>query len=283
MAPERTVDDAQPYPVFDVHTHAFPEKVAAAAITRLKAAAVWFEPRPTFDGTVEGLLASMDRAGIRRAVVASIATRQEQTTRITDWCVSVASDRIVPLASIHPDFPHVEAEIERIAGAGLRGLKLHPHYAECPLDDPRVVRIARAAAAAGLAMLFHTGHDFAFPKSDAASPLRVRRLHEAAPNLRMAAAHMGGWEQWPEALEQLIGLPIYLETSFTIGRCPTEVLERIFGEHPLQYLLFGTDAPWTDQREELRKFLALPLGDELKRRILWDNALRFTGLDARGA
>jgi hypothetical protein len=265
-------------PIFDVHTHAFPDKLAASAIPRLEAAGVWFNPKATFDGTVSGLLASMDRAGIRRSIICSVATRPEQTTKITEWSLSVASERIVPFASVHPDYPDIEAEIERIAQSGLKGLKYHPHYGGYPLDDPKVLRIARAAAAAGLAMLFHTGHDLAFEKDDSATPLRVRRVHEAVPNLRMTAAHLGGWEQWPEVLEQVAGLPIYLETSFTLGRCPPALLERIFAKHPPEYLLFGTDAPWRGQREEVAKFMALPIGDDLKRRILWDNALRFAGL-----
>ena len=264
--------------VFDVHTHAFPDKVAAAAVPRLEAAGRWFQPRATYDGTLGGLLASMDRAGIHRAILCSIATRPEQVRKITDWSISIASERIVPFASIHPDFPEPEAEIERIAAAGLKGLKFHPQYTDTPLDDPRVLRIARAAAGADLAMMFHAGYDLAFEKDDRASPRRVLRLHEAVPGLRMAAAHLGGWERWPEVLERLAGRPIYLETSFALRRCPPPILERILQKHPPEYLLFGTDAPWTDQKEELEMFLALPFPDDLKRHILWDNALRFLDL-----
>ena len=265
-------------PVFDVHTHAFPDEVAKKAIPALQQAALWFPCPATYDGTVAGLLSSMDRAGIRRAIICGVATKPEQTTKITDWSVSVASPRLIPFASIHPDFPDPEAEIERVARVGLKGLKFHPLYMECPLDDPRCIRIARAAAEANLAMLFHTGYDLAFEKDDLASPERVRRLHEAVPGLRMAAAHLGGWERWDEARRHLVGLPIYLETSFTLGRCRMDLLLEILTTHPPQYLLFGTDAPWTQQKEEVEKFLALPLGEDLKRRILWENAHRFTAM-----
>ena len=280
---------ARGYRILDVHTHAFPDKLAAGAIARLKAMGAWFQPPATYDGTVGGLLASMGRAGIERAVVCSVATRPGQTPKITDWSASVASDRIVPFASVHPDAADPEAEVQRIAAAGLRGLKFHPYYMGCPLDDPRAVRIARAAARAGLAMLFHAGYDFAFEKDDLASPARVRRMHEEVPDLRMAAAHLGGWERWPEVLETVAGLPIYLEISYTLGRCPPAVVQRILEKHPPEYLLFGTDAPWTDQSAEVAKFLALPLvedptgrGEDLKRRILWDNAQRFLGLPGTG-
>lgn len=270
-------DSEEEVPVFDVHTHAFPDKVAATAIPRLEAGGVWLQAKAHFDGTVGGLLASMDRAGIRRAIVCSVATKPEQVARITDWSAGIASDRIVPFPSIHPDFPEPEREAERVAGLGLRGLKFHPQYANCPVDDPRVVRIARAAAAAGLRMLFHCGYDLAFEKDDLASPARLRRLHEAVPDLRLIAAHLGAWECWQEVRQALVGLPIYLETSYTLGRCPPDLVLEILTRHPPRYLLFGTDAPWTDQATELAKFRALPLPDDLKRRILWENALGFLG------
>jgi hypothetical protein len=273
--------------IFDVHTHAFPDKVAATAIPKLEAGGLWLEAKATFDGTIGGLLASMDRAGIARAIVCSVATRPEQVAKITAWSASIASDlpagqagRIVPFPSVHPDSPSPEAEVERIAAAGLKGLKFHPQYTRCPLDDPRVIRLARAAAGAGLAMLFHAGYDLAYEKDDLASPARVRRLHEAVPDLRMAAAHLGGWECWDQVLAEEAGLPIYLETSYTLGRCPPGLLERILAKHPPEFLLFGTDAPWTDQKEELAKFMALPIAEDLWRRMLWDNALRFVGMTA---
>jgi predicted TIM-barrel fold metal-dependent hydrolase len=274
----RTVEKKPMLLIADAHTHAFPDKVAASAIPRLEAGALWFECQAFFDGTVAGLLASMDRAGIRRAIVCSVATKPDQVPKITDWSVSIASDRLVPFASIHPDFPEPEAEAQRVARAGLKGLKFHPYYMECPADDPRVVRIARAAARANLAMLFHSGYDLAFEKADLASPERMRRLHEAVPDLRLAAAHLGGWEQWPEVRRHLAGLPVYLETSYTLGRCPPDLLMEILSMHPPEYLMFGTDGPWTDQEKEVEKLLALPIAEDLKRRILWENVHRFANV-----
>jgi uncharacterized protein len=229
------------------------------------------------DGRVASLLKSMDAAGIERSVICSIATKPEQFAPIMKWSQEIASERIIPLASIHPDTPDPEAEVERIARAGLRGLKFHPHYMECPLDDPRTVRIARAAERAGLAMMLHTGYDLAFEKDDIASPERVRRLHEAAPGLRLCAAHLGGWERWEEVRRTLVGLPIYLETSYTFGRCPEDLLVDILLSHPPDHLLFGTDGPWTDPVREIARLRALPLPADLKRRMLWDNALVYAG------
>jgi len=269
-------------PILDIHTHAFPDDLAGRALAAIEARASWFPCPATYDGTVAGLLASMDRAGIRRSVVASIATRPEQAESILAWSTAVASDRIVPLASVHPDDPDPERAVAAAAEAGLAGLKLHPFYMECPADDPRMVRIARAAAAAGLVVLCHAGYDLAFERSDVASPRRVRRLLEAAPGLRLVAAHLGGWECWDEARTHLVGRPVYLETSFTLGRCPEGRLEEILSVHPAEYLLFGTDAPWRDQAADLARLLALPIDDGLKRRMLWENGGRLLGLAPEG-
>jgi len=271
-----------PGPMLDAHTHAFPDDLADRAIASLEASAVWFPCRATCDGTVSGLVASMDRAGIRRSVVASVATRPEQTEKILAWSSAIASDRLVPLASVHPDHPAPEAAVAAIAEAGLAGLKLHPYYMDCPADDPRMVRIARAAARAGLVVLCHAGYDLAFARSDVASPRRLRRLHEQAPDLRLVAAHLGGWECWHRARQHLVGRPVYLETSFTLGRCPEALVREILAAHPPEYLLFGTDAPWRDQRADLARFVALDIDDGLKRRMLSENGHRLLGLAATG-
>lgn len=262
---------------FDVHTHAFPDSLAPKALERLVKMAVWEKVVPSHDGTLAGLLRSMDRAGIERAVVCSVATRPEQVPSISRWSVEIASARVTPFASIHPDYPQPEAEIERLSEAGVRGLKFHAEYMGCAVDDARTVRIARAAARAGLAMALHAGYDFAFEKEDLASPERVRRLHETVPDLRMLACHMGGWRRWEDALEHVAGLPIYLETSMTLGRCEPRFVERLLEKHPAEYLLFGTDAPWADQAQEVEKFLALGISREALRRAAWENALEFLG------
>jgi uncharacterized protein len=264
--------------ILDGHSHAFPDALAARAVQSLTAGAKWHPVRPWHDGTVAGLLASMDRAGIHRTLMCSIATRPSQVAKITDWSAAIASDRIVPFASVHPDFAQPEAEVERIASLGLPGLKFHPQYQECPADDPRVLRIARAAARHNLALVLHAGYDLAFARTDIASPQRIRHLFEAVPGLRLLACHLGGWEDWEQSLRHIVGQPIYIETSFCLGQCPADMLHRIIEKHPPELLMFGTDAPWADQSAELALFQALPLSPAALHQALWDNGHRFANI-----
>jgi uncharacterized protein len=265
--------------IFDAHSHAFPDAIAARAIETLTAEAKWHPVQSWHDGTVGGLRASMDQAGIHRTILCSIATRPAQVTKITDWSAAIATERIIPFASIHPDFEKPEAEVERIAALGLRGLKFHPQYQNCPADDPRIVRIARAAAQHNLAVVFHAGYDLAFDRTDIGSPQRIRILFDAVPGLRLLACHLGGWCDWDEALIHIVGQPIYIETSFCLDQCPPDTLQRIIARHPPEYLMFGTDAPWAHQAAELARFKTLHLSPAAMRQALWDNGCRFAGLE----
>ena len=144
--------------VIDIHTHAFPAKIAAKTIAALEGGA-GISARG--DGTIDDLLASMDSAGVDRSVVCNIATKCEQFDNILAWCEQIRSDRIEPFASVHPDTPNPAAAVERVAAAHLRGLKMHPMYQEFQLDDPRVEPIFAAARDCGLIVMLHAGFDIA--------------------------------------------------------------------------------------------------------------------------
>jgi uncharacterized protein len=258
--------------IIDAHAHAFPDAIAAHAMRSMCGTGIRYEIRNHHDGTLAGLLASMDGAGIARAFLCGVATKPTQVERITDWVASMASARIVPFTSIHPDYDEPEREIERAVGLGVRGVKFHPHYMACAIDDPRCLRIARAAARAKLPMAFHGGHHPCFELHDEGAPRRLRRLHDLVPDLRIIACHLGGMEDWQGTLDYLVGSDIYLETSFAPEWCPRDVLATILARHDPRRILFGTDAPWTDPAEELARFKRLPLSAEAFALALSTNA-----------
>ncbi len=237
-----------------------------------------YDLHPSHDGTVGGLLALMDRAGIERAVLCAVATKPSQAEPIIDWLASIESPRIIPFASIHPDHPDPEKPVALAAAKGIKGLKFHTHYMNCAADDPRSVRLAQLAAAHGLAMSYHAGFDIGFADSDIASPARMRRLHEAAPELRLHACHMGGYRNWEQVLDVLAGLPVYFDTSFALGRCPDDLLRTIMDKHPKTHIMFGSDAPWSDPVEDLKLLMELGLDDQTLRMVARENACRFAGI-----
>ena len=97
--------------IIDFHVHGFPDDVAAKAIPIL---AERGSLPPRTDGTVQGILESMEHAQINHSVVLSIATRPTQTEKINDWAAEIQNEKITAFGSIHPDYTNWKHELERI-------------------------------------------------------------------------------------------------------------------------------------------------------------------------
>jgi len=260
--------------IVDMHVHAFPDAVAARAIPDLAREGGVV---PATDGTLRGLVASMDRAGIATSVVCSVATRPAQFERILEWSVANDGDRLAMLPSVHPASPDAAGQVRRVAEAGLRGIKLHPYYQDFAIDEPRMTPIYEAAQDLGLVVVCHGGFDFAYPRARVADPVRTRRVIDAFPGLKLVAAHLGGWDDWDEVERHLLGRPVWLDTSFSLAYLPDDRARRLLAAHPAGRILFGTDSPWADQAAEVARLRALGLPEDLERRILGGNARELLG------
>ena len=260
--------------IIDFHTHAFPDELASRAIETLDAM-VPKGAEAVLDGTLGALLDSMDRAGIDRCVICSIATAPKQVDAILRWSLSIADDRVVPFGSVHPDCEDPAAEVRKIARAGLRGIKMHPLYQGFAADDERLWPVYDAVCEAGLILLMHCGRDVAFPpEDDRAAPRRVLKVHRAFPDMPLVAAHLGGWRMWEEVAETLAGTDVYLETSYSIGLCEPDTLAALRGRHAPERVLFGTDSPWRDQAEALALVRATWPDPAAQAAVLGGNARR---------
>jgi len=260
--------------IVDTHVHAFPDAIAARAVPELAREG---NVVPASDGTLTGLLASMDRAGIATSVVCSIATKPAQFDRILEWSQANESDRLVMLPSVHPASPEVVGQVRRVAGAGLRGIKLHPYYQGFEIDEPRLFPVYEAAQELGLVVVCHGGFDIAYPHTRVADPVRARRVIDAFPALKLVVAHLGGWEDWDEVERHLLGRPVWLDTSYSLAFLPADRARRLLATHPADRILFGSDSPWADQAGEIARLRALGLPEDLERRILGGNARELLG------
>lgn len=262
--------------IIDFHAHAFPDNVAPKAMEALQSEC---EAKAVLDGTLASLLDSMDRAGVDIAVLSSIATKVKQFEPILDWSREIASDRIIPFASFHPDDPEAGPRIRRIAESGLKGIKMHPYYQGFKIDEDRMMPLYRAIEQAGLLLLMHTGFDIAFERRRCADPVRTARVLEAVPGLKMVTSHMGGWEDYEEVEKHLLGKPVYIDLSYSVHFLPLERSRELVSAHPSEYLIFGTDSPWAGHQETLDYLRALGMGEDWERNVFGGNAARLLGLD----
>lgn len=258
--------------IVDFHAHAFPDAIAGRAVSQLEHGG---GVRAFLDGTVSSLLASMDSAGIRTSVICSIATKPEHFDPILKWSKAIASPRIVPLASIHPKGPDPVGQARQVAEAGLLGIKLHPYYQDFDLDDEALFPLYRALDDLGLFVVCHTGFDFAFPRQRRADPVRILRVLDRVPSLRLITSHVGAWDDWDEVEKHLLGKPITMDISLSMELLGRERARAMLMVHPPDRILFGTDSPWSSQSETMGLLHSLGLDGDLEARILGGNAESF--------
>ncbi len=257
--------------IIDFHTHIFPDKLAAAAIPKLeKAGGITAHT----NGTRQGLLDSMAQAGVDKSVVCTIATRPEQFEPILNWATKFADERLIPFPSVHPAAPDCLRQIDRIKNAGFKGIKMHPYYQDFYLNEARLTPVYERISGHGLILLLHTGFDLAFPKIRRADPAQIVQVAESFPKLKLVASHLGAWRLWDEVRDILCGREIYMDISFALDFLPPAQARNIIISHPADFLLFGSDSPWTGQRATLDLLSRLDLKTELQNKILGGNASR---------
>jgi predicted TIM-barrel fold metal-dependent hydrolase len=255
--------------IIDFHTHAFPDELAATAVPYLEKEG---NVKAFLNGTVADLLRSMDRAGIAKSVICSIATRPKQFRSILEWSKSIRSDRIIPLPSVHPSAVDVAEQIKIINEEGFIGIKLHPYYQDFFIDDDKLSVLYKALIEHNLFVVMHTGFDIAFPRLDLCSPIRILNIIDRFPELKLVTTHLGAWDDWEQVRQLLIGKPVFMEISYALDFLDPQTAREMILNHPPEYILFGSDSPWSDQKNTLELLRNLNLEPRLIKKITRYNA-----------
>ena len=220
--------------IIDIHTHTFPDEIAERAVRKLRRSS---RICAFSDGTAEGLRRNADSSGIGLSVIQPVATSSGQVEHINTRAILRNEEererhgdgsRLLSFGCIHPEYSHIREELRRIAEAGVPGIKLHPYFHGCDMDDIRYLRILDAAAENGLIVLTHAGYDQGFPGEHSCKVPMLRRIMQEFQGLTMIAAHMGGWKEWEQVPELLADTGIYLDTSFATGEIEPEEGEEAY-------------------------------------------------------
>ncbi len=223
----------------------------------------------------------VERAGLINYPAPDVMGFGAETNEFVARYVEAAPERLIAVGGVHPRFAKDPAgEVERLAGMGIRALKIHPpHMVVRPeaylTGDPggaALGSIYATAAKCGLPVIIHTGTSI-FPgaRSRLGDPLGIDDVAVDFPDLTIVLAHGGRplWCDTPNVWLDLSGIPprrlprYFPRLAAVAGRT-----------------LFGTDWPSPGVRDigaNVEAFLALEetyLPDEAKRAILQDNALR---------
>ena len=263
--------------IIDFHVHAFPDALAAKALPLLSKCSGGV--KPNYDATISGLESYLAKNNVDYAVVLNIATNPHQEKKVNDFAISLLEKKnIIPFGSVHPDSPNALSELERLAKAGIRGIKLHPDYQHFFVDDEKMFPIDKKIAELGFITVFHAGVDIGYPKPVHCTPERLLRVLDLFDDAPVVAAHFGGWLLWDSVLEDLCGTEVYLDTAFSSGKMPPDYAKELIKAHGADKVLLGSDMPWSDTLDEVRFVQSLDLSAEDEEKILSNNAKRLLNI-----
>jgi predicted TIM-barrel fold metal-dependent hydrolase len=275
--------------IIDAHIHIQPFHMMKPDVQRT----FWLkkENRAELEGFAEApakLLRKMDEDGIERVGLINYVSPDLMgfTHEANDWMVRYASadpSRLIAFGSVNPRFTtDVGPAVDRILDAGARALKVHPPHqlfrANAYQDSlPRLAELYDRAQSRGVPVTIHTGTSvFPGARSRLGDPMDVDDVAIDFPRLTILLAHGGR--------------PLWMEAAFFVVRRHPNVMLELSGIPPAKLLeyfprleeiagkcIWGTDWPSpgiTSMRRNVDQFLALPLGDDTKRKVLYDNAAR---------
>lgn len=231
------------YKLFDTHTHAFPDAIAAATMELLSAKA----GIPHFhDGSHAGLCEYERRGGADRFLLLPIVTRPGSTRSVNQWAAGHVGGPMLAFGSVYPGEGRMDDELDRIVDGGLLGIKLHPEYQDFYVDDPRCFPLYEAMFERGLILCLHMGVDLGYPPPLHGTPERLATVLDRFPEGRVIAAHMGGYQCEAESLQYLAGRRnLWMDTAYVTGQMAPCALRSLARAHGTDRVLFATDAPWT--------------------------------------
>src|SRR5262245_23180772 len=209
----------------------------------------------------------------------------QHTRAQNDALIALATKypKMVPIATVHPyDGQAALAEIARVAGRGVKVLKLHPHTQKFDVTDPRVLKLVQQAGALGVVVLMDNAN-IIVGDSEHLFDLAVR-----APKTKFVFAHMGGlnFRFWnilalARTAQDFFMDNIYFDISGTVVLAADSPIEEEFvwtlRNIGIDRVLLGSDYPQFSLAQTLDALEHLDLDESEKAKIRYTNALRLLG------
>jgi hypothetical protein len=278
--------------VFDVHLHVQPhEEFNAESLAFITRGRRDLELYGEIERSPEALLRFFDEQEIEAGCLINYVAPDTLglSENVNAWVARYCRDhrdRLIAVGSVHPRFSRDGyGDARRLFDSGIRMIKLHPphqlFFANAHLQrNEALAGTYRAAEEAGVPVMIHTGTSiFPSARNRFADPMAIDDVAVDFPKLRIVVAHSGR--------------PLYGETAFFLARRHPNVFLELSGIPPgklLEHLprleevadktLWGTDWPSPGIRspsENVAAFRTLPLSDDAKRKILYENAKKLFG------
>jgi predicted TIM-barrel fold metal-dependent hydrolase len=229
-----------------------------------------------------------DAAGVTQSalIVIARAGQMDKTRAQNDAVIAAAKagrGRFYPVASVHPaDGADAMAELDRLAAAGVKVIKLHPNSQNFDVSDPAVGAIVAHCGEKGLVVLFDS-----YKPWDLSEIGKFVLLTAQHPGTKLILAHMG-FSTFRETLAfaQLrklgIGGNVYFDLSaIAVAYAGAPVLPELvwtIRKIGTDHFLFGSDWPVDTPAVAEKAVRAMGFTAVEQKQIFHDNAAKLIGL-----
>jgi predicted TIM-barrel fold metal-dependent hydrolase len=279
----------------DVHTHAqVPRSEPADPITTeiLDAAAHHFRadfPRPNAqevaDHYRERQMAAVIFCVDNEANTGEVPVSNDEVLEIA----AANDDVLIPFVSVDPHRgKRAVSEARRLIAKGARGFKFHPNLQGFFPDDRLAYELYGVIEEAGIPALFHTGHSGMGSGMPGGGGIRLKYSNPMAvddvavdfPGMPIVLAHPSfPWQE--EAISVAMHkAQVYIDLSGWSPKLFPPVLLQYANTVLQDKVLFGSDYPVITPDRWLRDFERIEIRDDVRPKILKDNAARLLGLAA---
>ena len=263
--------------LIDFHAHVFPDKLATGAVASLAQKAGF---TPFTGASFSEMEAFMKAQGVDKFVALNIAVSPKTEKSVNDFALSLLGrENVIPFGSVHPYSENAFAELDRLAEAGIKGIKFHNEYQNFFVDDEKALPVYKKCVQHGFVMLFHGGADRAFKPPVKTAPDRMRRVVDRFPCGKFVVAHLGGQDMTEEAVRCLSDTPAFIDISFGSRCVSAERMEEVVRAFGVERTLFGTDCPWDTPKNTLEWLSKTSFSKEELSRICHINAEKLLGLN----
>ena len=279
--------------IIDFHTHVFSPRIKNNRDKYLDSDpcfALLYSSKKARIATADELIDTMDKEGIDISVIVNIGwTTHDLCIETNDYIMeSVARypGRLIGFCSVQPNSCEAAlAEIERCAGAGIKGVgELRPDMQLFDLRDEMVMSpLCAVLQKHNMVLLIHAsepvGHDYT--GKGVITPEVIYPFIEQFPDIVTVCAHWGGglpfYELMPEVKQATRN--VYYDTACSPYLYSPQIYRVAIDMVGADKILFGSDFPVLKPSRLLAEIEALGLSEGEKSAILAGNARRLLNIE----
>ena len=232
-----------------------------------------------------------DMAAVVFTVDATTALKHEPNSveEIVEGCTR-NNDVLIPFGSVDPRQGQQAVDRAKylVEDLGVKGFKFHPSLQGFDPSDEQYYPLYQALQALKVPALFHTGQNgmgAGLPggygiKLAYSNPLLLDAVAADFPELQVIFAHPS--VPWQDEANSIATHKsnVWIDLSGWSPKYFPESLVKAAGRQLQDRVLFGTDYPLIEPAKWMSAFEQLPLPDEVRPKIMKENAIRLLGLGA---